>query len=73
MRVLRTIGGITCNGEASDPPARAGDEERITPVTHSTIGGGGRGCNKFVPVLGEGGTKIAPARDIFDQPPDGMS
>ena len=31
--------------------------------------GGGRGCNKFVPVLGGNGTKIAPTGDIFDQPP----
>ena len=33
---------------------------------------GGRGCRKFVPVLGEDGTKIAPPGDIFDQPPGGM-
>ena len=38
------------------------------PPTCSTIGGGGRGCNKFVPVLGGKGTKIALAGDIFDQP-----
>ena len=41
--------------------------------TCSTIGGrGGRGYNKFVPVLGGDGTKIAPTADIFDQPPSGM-
>ena len=36
---------------------------------------GGRGCNNFVPVpvLGGDGTKIAPTRDIFDQPSGGMS
>ena len=34
--------------------------------------GGGRGCNKVVPVLGGEGTKIIPTRDIFDQPPGGM-
>ena len=34
--------------------------------------GGGRGCNKFVPVLGGDGTKIASTGDIFDQPPGGM-
>ena len=34
---------------------------------------GGRGCNKFVPVLGGDGTKIAPTGDIFDQPLDGIS
>ena len=37
-------------------------------MTRSTIGGG-RGCNKFVPVLGRNGTKIGPPGDIFDQPP----
>ena len=30
---------------------------------------GGRGCRKFVPVLREDGTRIAPPGDIFDQPP----
>ena len=34
------------------------------------FGGGGGGCNKFVPVLGGDGTKIAPTGDISDQPPD---
>ena len=38
------------------------------PLTRSTIEGGGRGCNNFVPVLGGNGTKIAPTGDIFDQP-----
>ena len=33
------------------------------------LGGGGRGCSKCFPVLGGGGTKIAPTGDIFDQPP----
>ena len=28
----------------------------------------GWGCNKYVPVLGGDGTKIAPPRDLFDQP-----
>ena len=37
-------------------------------VTRSTIWGGGRGCNKFVLVLGGNGTKIAPTGDMFDQP-----
>ena len=27
------------------------------------------GCNKFVPILGRNGTKIASAGDIFDQTP----
>ena len=29
---------------------------------------GGRGCQKYVPVLGGDGTKIATPGDIFDQP-----
>ena len=41
-------------------------------VARSTIGGGGRECNTFVPVLGGNGTKIAPTVDIFDQPPGQM-
>ena len=40
--------------------------------TRSTIEGG-RGCNNFVPVLREDGTKIAPTGDIFDQAPGGRS
>ena len=44
----------------------------VCTMTRSTIGGGGRGCNKFIPVLGGNGTKIAPTGDIFDQPPDQM-
>ena len=40
--------------------------------TRSTIEGG-RGCNKFVPVLRGNGTKIAPIGNIFDQPLGGMS
>ena len=40
--------------------------------TRSTIEGG-RGCNKFVPVLGRNDTKIAPIGDIFHQSPGGMS
>ena len=39
----------------------------------STIGGGGRGCNKFVPVLGGDGTKIAPPRDLIEQAPGEMN
>ena len=34
---------------------------------------GGRGRNKFVPVWGGDGTKIASTGGIFDQPPGGMS
>ena len=40
--------------------------------TRSTIEGG-RGCNKFVPVLGGDGTKRSSTGDIFDQPPGEMS
>ena len=40
--------------------------------TRSTIEGG-RGCNKFVPVLRGNGTNIGSTGDIFDQPPGGMS
>ena len=36
--------------------------------SRATIGGG-RGCHKFVPVLGGNGTKKAPPGDLFDQPP----
>ena len=38
--------------------------------SRSTIGGG-RGCRKFIPVLGDG-TKIAPPGGIIDQPYSGM-
>ena len=40
--------------------------------TRSRIGGGGRGCNKFVPVLEVNSTKIASTGDMFDQPPGQM-
>ena len=42
-------------------------------MSRSTIGGGGRGCNKFVPVLGRNGTIIAPLGDLLGQPPGEMS
>ena len=45
---------------------------RHAAVSRSTIGGG-RGCNKFVPVFGGDGTRIAPSGDLFDQPPREMS
>ena len=35
--------------------------------------GGGRGCNKFDPVLGRNGTKVAPPGDLFNQPPCEMN
>ena len=35
--------------------------------------GGGRGCHKFVPVLGGDVTRIAPPGDLLDQPPGEMS
>ena len=34
---------------------------------------GGRGCHKFVPVLGGDGTKTAPPGDLFDQLPGEIS
>ena len=34
--------------------------------------GGGRGCNKFVPVLRGNGSKIAPTGEKFDQSPGQM-
>ena len=37
------------------------------------LGGGGRGCHKFIPVLGGDGMKLAPPGDLFDQPPGEMS
>ena len=33
---------------------------------------GGRGCNKFIPVLGGNWTKIAHTGDIFGEPPGGI-
>ena len=42
--------------------------EELSESTSSTIGGGGRGCNIFVPVLEGNGTKLAPTGDRFDQP-----
>ena len=45
---------------------------RINKIkTRSTIGGG-RGCNKFIPVLGGNGIKTAPTGNIFDQLPGQM-
>ena len=41
-----------------------GAEEKIRIRPVQRLGGGG--CNIFVPVLGEDGTKIAPTGDIFD-------
>ena len=49
----------------SDPYFRI---TQISPVQR--LGGGG--CNKFVPVFGGDGTKIAPTGNIFDHPPGGM-
>ena len=45
-----------------------GSEEQTRPTIRRE-----RGCNKFVPVLGGDVTKIAPAGDISDQLPGGMS
>ena len=43
----------------------------ITYIQKSFNDWGGRGCRKFIPVLGDG-TKIAPPGDIIDQPFSGM-
>ena len=43
------------------------------PTSESFNDWGGRGCHKFVLVLGGDGTKIAPTGDLFDQPPREMS
>ena len=53
------VAGAAVNAAASSAGAGA--------LIRSTIGGGGRGCNKFLPVLGGDGTKIAPPRDLFYQ------
>ena len=45
----------------------------LCPVLDPFNDCGGRGCNKFVPVLGGDSTKTAPVGGIFDQPPGGMS
>ena len=41
-------------------------QERGRPADPFNDWGGGRGCNKFVPVLGGNGTKTAPTGDVFD-------
>ena len=53
-----------CLGDAS--------RRRRRGRTRSSIGEG-RGCNKFAPVLGRDGTKMAPTENVFDHPLDGMS
>ena len=66
MRVLtthRTIPTIRNVTRQHVPPAPPAPQQQ----SRSTIGGGGRGCHKFVPVLEGGGTKIAPPGDLFDQ------
>ena len=53
---------------ASGESAIKGHNISIEATMCSTIGEG-RGCNKFVPVLGGDGTKIASPGDCFYQPP----
>ena len=53
-------------------PQRHRQSTQLPPPTRSTIGGGGRGCNKFVPVLGGNDTQIVPTGNIFDLPPGQM-
>ena len=46
---------------------------KVKPEESRSTIGEGRGCNKFVPVLGGDGAKIAPPGDLFDQPPGEMN
>ena len=49
-------------------------QQAIGPtMSRSTIGRGGRGCKKLVPVLRGDGTKIASSGDLFDQLPSEMN
>ena len=70
----RALMGICYTGhDQVSRPCSLNHSTALIPVrTSSTIGGGGRGCNIFLPVLGGNGTKIAPTGDIFDQPPGQM-
>ena len=56
---------LYAGGSALKIGSRLGCRPQVV-LTHST-NGRGRGCNKFVPVLGGNGTKIVPTGDIFDQ------
>ena len=47
--------------------------QRLYAVSSRSTIGGGRVCNKFVPVLGKDGTRIAPPGDLIDQPPREIS
>ena len=60
-----------CHGSSAKHiynPTTRGYQPRI----RSTVGGGGGGCNNFVPVLRRNGTKIAPTGDMFDEVPGQM-
>ena len=67
-RTFVTVSAAECWRECFGPPEKTTAAVILSFLTRSTIGGG-RGCNKFVPVLGGNGKKIAPTGDIFDQPP----
>ena len=65
MTVIPHVRGLPENAKHD------GKERKIS--TESFNDWGGRGCRKFVPVLKGDGTKIAPPRDIFDQPAGELS
>ena len=81
LEATRTGGGMLVGIEAFVTPVRGGGGDCSSPLlcrpmrgVHNPTRpvqrlGGGRGCNKFVPVLGGNGTKIAPTGDIFDRTP----
>ena len=57
--------------ESTSHPQPSGPLKPMTIVCsreESFNGWGGRGCRKFVPVLGGDGTKTAPPGDKFEQP-----
>ena len=65
FRKREGLGG-SGGGEGGGVGVRRG-RINIRGKSHSAIWGGGRGCNKFVPVLGGNDTKIVSTGDIVDQ------
>ena len=61
---------IWSHGTGSAVPSRVSLLISIRSVQR--LGGGGGGCNNFVPVLRRNGTKIAPTGDMFDEVPGQM-
>ena len=70
----RSIPVSSWEGEKSLTAAPSRESEMIASpgscwevrLSRSTIGGGRR-CNKFVPVLGGDGTRMAPLGDLYNQ------